>query len=140
MKAVEREYAAIRQAADRFLAKIHQDPTLIQGDLRPRDFARASEKLEGTYLIRLFAEFETGLRQFWATVRTTRPRTEHLINQIAGMRGVSTDDLGDAHEVRNSRNALVHEREAPGGPVSIVQARRSLCKFFDRLPIEWSSD
>lgn len=137
MKAVEREFAAIRQASDRFLVRINQDPTVIQGDLRPRDFERASEKLEGTYVMRLFAEFETGLRLFWATVRTTRPRTEHLISQIAGMRSVPRADLGNAQDVRNYRNALVHERENPEEPISIVQARRSLCKFFDRLPVEW---
>jgi hypothetical protein len=64
IKAVEREYVAARQATDRFLESTHRDPTLLRGDLRYREIVRASENLEGTYLIRLFAEFETGLRLY----------------------------------------------------------------------------
>lgn len=137
MKSVEREYSATRQAVDQFLGHARLDPMILRGDLRPRDVQHASDRLEGTYVIRLFAEFETGLRLFWGTVRRTRPGTEHLINSLAGMRGVPATVLADVHNVRDYRNDLVHEREGAGKPISIGSTRSSLCKFFDRLPLTW---
>ena len=60
IKGVEREYLAMRQAADRFLKAALDDPTIVSQDLRHREIAGASQNLEGTYVIRLFAQFETG--------------------------------------------------------------------------------
>lgn len=60
IKAVEREYQAMRQAADRFREAAQDDPTILRDDIRHREIVAASAHLEGTYLIRLFAEFETG--------------------------------------------------------------------------------
>ena len=65
IKAVECEYVAMRQAADRFLQHAQQDPTILLADLRHGEIVAASRNLEGTYIMRLFAEFETGARQFW---------------------------------------------------------------------------
>jgi len=62
IKAVEREYVAMRQAADRFLATALDDPTILQGNLRHGEIVVASKSLEGTYVIRLFAEFGSGGR------------------------------------------------------------------------------
>lgn len=42
-------------------------------DLKLHDIMIASERLEGTYIIRLFAECETGLCLFWKTMRDTDP-------------------------------------------------------------------
>jgi hypothetical protein len=137
MKAVEREYAAMRQAADRFLAEVGRDPSILRGDARARDLERASGHLEGTYVMRLFAEFETGLRDYWKTVRRTQPSTKHLIDSIATQRHVPTDVIRDVHAVREYRNDLVHEREDAGDRIPIPQCRRRLCQFFGRLPVEW---
>lgn len=137
IKAVEREYEAMRRAADRFLNEARRDPTILRGDLRARDAQEASDRLEGTYIVRLSAEFETGLRLFWVTVRSTRCATAHLVNSIAGMRGVPDTVRDRVHAVREYRNALVHEREGSGGPVPIRAARSRLCTFFDRLPVKW---
>ncbi len=59
IKAVEREYVAMRQAADRFRQAALDDPTILQENLRHGEIVVASKNLEGTYIIRLFAEFET---------------------------------------------------------------------------------
>ena len=48
-----------------------------------------SVRLEGTYVIRLFAEFETGLRLYWATIRQTEPPTQHLLDGIAARRAIT---------------------------------------------------
>src|SRR3954452_21429016 len=83
IKAVEREYVGMRQAADRLLQAALDDPTILQGNLRQRDIAGASKNLEGSYLIRLFAEFETGTRQYWGTKWDTYPKTVDLLNGLA---------------------------------------------------------
>lgn len=60
IKAVEREYVAMRQAADHFLQAARADPTILLENVLHREIMRASQRLEGTYIVRLFAEFETG--------------------------------------------------------------------------------
>ena len=141
IKGIEREQTAIRLATDRLLAMVEGDPTAIPADsaLRIRDLRNASERLEGTYIIRLFAEFETGLRLFWPTARATQPpsRTRDLLDGIAAMRRIPNDQLLHAHTVRDYRNSLVHEREETPAPLSIAEARGHLCRFFAFLPPNW---
>jgi hypothetical protein len=67
IKSIERDHLATRLALDRLLHEARRDPTILTGDLEPQDIVKASGRLETTYLIRLFAEFETGLRLYWAT-------------------------------------------------------------------------
>lgn len=83
IKAVEREYIAMRQAADRFQRAALDDPTILQGNLRHREIIAASRNLEGTYIIRLFAEFETAARQYWDANWATDPKTVDLLNGLA---------------------------------------------------------
>jgi hypothetical protein len=51
IKAVEREYLAMRQAADRFLEAASADPTILLENLRYREIVGASQHLEGTYVV-----------------------------------------------------------------------------------------
>ena len=65
IKAVEREYRALRSAVGRMRRAI------IDGAEGPvnttvGDLLTANENLEGTYLIRLWAEFETAVRSYYA--------------------------------------------------------------------------
>jgi hypothetical protein len=107
----------------------------------PRDLTRASDMLEGTYLTRMFAEFETGLRLFWDTIQDTNPRARDLLDGLAARRGVPDEDRDNAHLVREYRNSLVHEREDEDlEPIPIARARSHLCTFFKRLPLEWGED
>jgi hypothetical protein len=138
IKAVEREYRAIRLAVDRLLEGARLDPTTLGDRVKQRDLSAASDALEGTYLTRMFAEFETGLRLYWATVRGTSPTTEHLLNAIAARRRVPDDQRDNAHPVRQYRNGLVHEREDDRAePLSIAEARGYLCTYFSFLPPTW---
>jgi hypothetical protein len=84
---------------------------------------------------RLFAEFETGLRLYWSTIRETEPPAQHLLDGIAARRGISPDRLAGAHAVREYRNSLVHERDE--AMISIAEARGHLCRFFAFLPPVW---
>jgi hypothetical protein len=139
IKAVEREYRAMRLASDRLLAEARHDPTILRGDLELRDIANASKRLEGTYIIRLFAEFETGLSLFWPTARGTDPpsRTRDLIQGVAATRRVPNDERANVHLVCEYRNLLIHQRDEEVDPISIGQARSHLCRFFNFLPETW---
>ncbi len=139
IKDVEREHSATRLATERLVAIVQHDPTILDGDLTPRDITRAAEHLEGTYIIRLFAEFETALRIFWPTVRGTDPpgRTRDLLDGLAATRRIPHDQCMAAHAVREYRNTLVHLREVAAAPMSIAEARSHLCKFVSFLPPNW---
>lgn len=139
IKDVEREYAATRLATDRLLAAGMHDATVFRGDVRLRDVRHASERLDGTYAIRLFAEFETGLRLFWPTVRGGDPpaRTRDLLDGVAATRRIPFDELTNAHAVREYRNSLVHERDPTPNPIPIAWARAALCQYFAFMPLNW---
>jgi len=138
IKAVERDYGAARLALEELLLAAQRNPTVLRGRVEVRHLNQALEGLEATYLIRLFAEFESGLRQFWRSYRRGRiPRTEHLLNGIAAARGAPDEDLRDAHTVRRYRNNLVHDQEEAVAPISLKTARGHLCRFFSRLPPTW---
>jgi hypothetical protein len=139
IKAVEREHSAARLAADRLLATAEHDPTVLRGDVAVRDIRHMAERLDGTYIVRLFAEFETGLRLFWPTARGTDPpsRTRDLLDGVAATCRIPNDQREGAHAVRDYRNTLVHERDEPSDPIPIAQARGHLCRFIGFLPPEW---
>jgi hypothetical protein len=137
IKDVEREHDAVRLAVDRFLIAASKDSALCANAATLRDVRRASDRLDGTYFIRLFAEFETGIRLFWNTIRATQPSTKDLIEAVAARRNVSSDMAATVQKVRDYRNSLVHEREEVTDPMTIADARRALCTFLSFLPRSW---
>src|SRR5260370_30010556 len=137
IKAIEREDLATRQAIDRFQESARRDPTYMRGDLRCREIVRAAAHLEGTSIIRLFAEFETGLRQYWHQARGTDPGARGLLERLAAMLGIPDEQQNNAHRVREYRNSLVHEREEITNEISIGEARHHLAHFFSLLPPKW---
>jgi hypothetical protein len=117
---------------------VARDPKALGEGRSPRDLKSADENLEGTYLIRMFAEFETGVRSFWKTIRPrAKTQTEALLNQVGVQRAVPSDILNLAHAVRKYRNKLLHDRNEEVDEVTITDARRSLQIYVSRLPIEW---
>jgi|ERR1017187_4944293 hypothetical protein len=132
IKAVEREYVAMRQAADRFRQAAMDDPTILVESLRHNEIVVASRNLEGTYVIRLFAEFESGVRQYWEANWSTDPKTVDLLNGLAARCGVPDTQRDNGHLVRDYRNSLVHEREDQTEPLGIGNARGYLCHFFGK--------
>jgi hypothetical protein len=137
IKSIERDYLSTRLALDRLLHEARRDPTILTGDLEPQDIVKASGRLEATYLIRLFAEFETGLRLFWTTIRDTEPPTQHLLDGIAARCDIPAARLAGAHAVREYRNSLVHERDEEVIPIPIDQVRSHLYRFLAFLPPTW---
>lgn len=138
IKAVERDYSAARFAINRLLELARSDQTILRRVLDIRDLTQAGSRLEATYFIRLFAVFESGLRDFWQVQKRGRmPRTEHLLDGVASARGIPNDLLVNAHAVRRYRNSLVHEQGEEIELISRAMARGHLCTFFSRLPRTW---
>jgi hypothetical protein len=137
IKAVAREFRAAAVAVSLLEAQLRADPSALNvHGLRKRDATNLRARLEATYLIRLFAEFETGLREAWrrGMRQTTHPPMRDLLDAVAARRNVGTDWLDRTHAVRRYRNALVHETDEGATPVAMDDATEWLCAFFSRLP------
>jgi hypothetical protein len=138
IKAVEREYGAIRFGTNRLIAAVNDDPSILQGQLARPDITTASSHLEGTYIVRIFSEFETALHHFIRSFHIRKPRgTEPLINRVRDRGRIPQPDTDAVHRVREYRNVLVHERSKPVAPVTAREATRFLCTFLSRIQRVW---
>lgn len=142
IKRVEMEFHLVEWSVEFLESQIRRDPTVVPAEFDLRDYNQsfrreAREHLEGTYFIRVFAEFETGLRVYWETTRKTEPPTKDLMNGIAAARPIPSEQIEAAHAVREYRNSLVHEREDEVEPIPLSDAVADLCKFFSYLPYKW---
>src|SRR5262245_37696331 len=113
IKDVEREFGVARVAVRVLEGRYQTDPSVLGSVYRRRDLERMSTHLEPTYLVRLFAEFESGLRDAWinALGQMSHPRMQDLLEAIKARRRISERLLDQVHEVRRYRNALVHEQD-----------------------------
>ena len=140
MKSVEREYQIAIASSDALTEALRRTPSLLtdRGLVRA-DLDAQVENLASTYLIRLFAEFETGLRDYWATLKNRKKNIpgRGMIDSLSSARIVDDRIRQNVHAVRKYRNSLVHEDDSQADPVGITEARRSLCLFFGRLPDHW---
>jgi hypothetical protein len=140
IRAVEREYKAAKTAVELLGREMQQNPSLGQPDgWGTRDAKQVQENLEPTFIIRLYAEFEAGLREAWEHhfKQATHPPMKDLLFSIATRRSAA-DYLDDARTVQDYRNNLVHE----GDPrkmqsIPFEKAQRSLALFLSRLPLHW---
>ena len=138
IKSVEKEFHSMRFAADRLILDVARDPNILKtSNFQSASCRNAAENLEATYLIRLFAEFESGLRDFWVSIRKTHPQAEVLMRRITSKCGIDYQIWQNADRVRMYRNHLVHELHESATSVSIEEARRFLNLFFGRLPPNW---
>jgi hypothetical protein len=138
IKAVEREYGAIRLGTDRLIAAVNDDPAILAGPVKRPAIKIASAHLEGTYLIRVFSEFETALRQFARTFHIgEQRRAETLINRVRDRGRIPPADATAVHQVREHRNVLVHDRRFSAVAVTIRDATRFLCRFLSHVQAIW---
>ena len=103
------------------------------------DYRNFRDNLEPTYLIRLFAEFEAGLREAWelAFRRTTSPGVRDLIDSLYTQCFIPEAWRDCVHQVRKYRNALVHEGGDDAQAIGMREACSDLCRFFGHLPHNW---
>lgn len=137
VKAVEREYTALHFTTDHVLRSLGEGAVDLEEDLKRLDVNRASERLEGTYIIRLFSEFEVALKTILRERKMKKiPKdAKPLINRVASHFRIPGPILDNAHAVRDHRNNLVH-RLAYGLPddqrMTIRTATSHLCTFLSR--------
>jgi hypothetical protein len=141
IRAVEREHQVIAVATKILSERLAADPSALRGHgLDYRDYQTSIRNLDATYLIRLFAEFESGLREAWerAFSQSSHPRMVDLLQALAARCRMPQDRLDDADRVRVYRNSLVHEGGEEVEPIPMGTARGHLCRFFSMLPSDWS--
>ncbi|MBI4581243.1 MAG: hypothetical protein HY718_16190 [Planctomycetes bacterium] len=142
LKRVPREFDAARWSISRTLPQVVQDPTIFRTDtLTTGDLRDCQRNLEVTYLTRIFAEFETVLRDFyWSLMhpQQTRRRTsiEAVIDRIAARQYIPADVLDGAHAVREYRNDVIHDGlRTPRLPLHDCKSR--LAKYISYFPPVW---
>jgi hypothetical protein len=99
--------------------------------------AQASRNIEITYIIRLFAVFESILVHHLATVHPGLrvPHTaEALINRVALRERIPDPIRSAAQTVREYRNTLVHHRAAIVPEMRLARVVAALNRFLARLP------
>jgi hypothetical protein len=143
LKLVEREHRVVATAIGRLRRAILDGEVRTPTGTSPRDLVAAGESLETTYLVRLWAEFETALLSYFRYLRgdpEARIRAVDLVDTLAGVRrgrAIADDVRVAVHEVREYRNSLVHERNDLAPPVNLVEARSRLNTFLGKLPEQW---
>jgi hypothetical protein len=140
MRAIEREWHVASIAAGRFREHLRANPSaLAEKGLGNADDRNFRDNLAPTYLIRVFAEFEAGLREAWAIAfhQTTSPRMRDLIEAFWARRAIPDEWRDAVHDVRAYRNALLHEGGGDVRPVALREACGDLCRFFSYLPHQW---
>ena len=138
LKSVADQYQAAKFAVGCLLAEAKKDPGNLQALVRPNDLKVCLDRLEATYFVMLFAEFESAIRYVWKAQfsKKTRPRMEILLDRIAAKAYVTDTDLGHVHSVRRYRNFLVHGEDFAKS-VTLEKARSLLARFFYFMPGPW---
>jgi hypothetical protein len=121
-------------------ARLGLDPSfLTKQGIGNRGATELRNNLEDTYLIRLFAVFEGGVRDAWGKKwkRDTDPPAKDLINSVGGKQPVPHTLVQRVHVVREYRNSLIHAAQMQSNSVKIRDCHRSLCEYFHWLPKDW---
>lgn len=140
-----RRLARVRDEFDaaRF-ALAHVLGLLGSGDItQPMQVTRShvrlcSRHLEITYVLRLYAEYEGVLMDYWSTGmrRRSRPRMRILMERIASNQTMSLGHLADAHQVRDFRNEIVH-RNLREARLTFGDCASRLGRYLSWLPVRW---
>jgi len=139
IKSIERRFDVAQAALKSLIDKARHDASVLNAQMKLRDISDTLADLEPTYLVRMFSEFESGLRSFWNATRKRRRKTpaDSLLDRIASQQRIPNEQLLNAHAVRLYRNSISHEQDDPGKPIEFHVARGHLCRFFSRLPASW---
>jgi hypothetical protein len=140
IKAVERQYKTARLAIEQLRARSQTDASTVLKFPDARHVMETLQDLEPTYVIRIFAVFENGLRSYRQSVKPGKnPDMKPLMDATGSNRKIPHEILKEAHEVREYRNQIIHQKK-PGEAVIYVamdEVRARLSIYFDRLPFRW---
>lgn len=144
ISAVLQEFRAAKTASDWLATQMKADSRYgFDHGWEPRAGTAFVENLEATYIIRIYAEFEATLRDYWLTYwkQATRPKMYQLVNKAIPDQRFSEDVVDNADDVRLYRNFLVHDIEDEPGEAlatfSVPQAKSHLCAYIARLDPTW---
>jgi hypothetical protein len=138
LKGVEREYRAVRFGTDYLLQDLRGGRSGIEQAPQTRDLVGAIARLEATYVVRLFSEFESSLERYLQAFALPASRTvRRRIERIRAHRKLPESISGPVHEVRGYRNDLVHSLPDPVEPLTIRFCTSSLCTFLSCLQRYW---
>jgi len=143
LKATCREYYVLADAVQRLRDAVHAGQVAAPPTTSLRDYEAARRRLEPTYIVRLWSEFESALRSYRRFIvgnPIDNIRAFDLINWAQGIKeGRQVDDGARelVHEVREYRNSLIHERDDMAPGVEIEEARRRLSTYLSKLPDQW---
>jgi len=118
------------------------EPDVTDLRLKPGQFERAQERVEETYFVRMYAEFEGILKDHLTTNHPKvsvpdRPKVDQLISAVLKAEKVTIDPALRAKldAVRDYRNSIAHSARRPGAVfVPFVDALSRLNTFVDKLP------
>jgi hypothetical protein len=134
------EFVAAEASVGLLEERLRVDPSFLTSQGIGNRRARAlRDNLEATYLIRLFAAFEAGVRDAWENhwKKPTEPKMMDLINSVGGRRSVPNGLINRVHAVREYRNGLIHASGKHATAVEIRDCQEWLCAYFNRLPNDW---
>ena len=139
IRAVAREFDVALASSDALNEALDaRSDFLTHRRLNHQDLGQFRNNLEATYIIRIFAEFEAVLREFWhARVRKSNPLMSQLIKSIASRQKARTDWYKNADELREYRNDLVHEKTGKCRQFGFAEASQTISRFLSELPPEW---
>ncbi len=140
LKQVSRSYSTASRAIQLLNELCRENPNhLRRGNIDLIQLLEVSTQLHEVYFVRLFANFESILRDYWkeGLKRKSRPVTEQLVKSVAARRQIPQDILDLIQQIRNFRNSLVHDEHQAHRPFTIEEASRQLNTFLARLPDQW---
>ena len=143
INAVLQEYLAANTSAELLKEQTRSDPSY--GNKRgwnPKAGIDFIINLEATYIIRIYAEFEAGLRDYSLTFRRkdTRPTMVQLLNVAIPTQSFPQDTIYLADEVQEYRNFLVHDIEdnmSDDMPFTVQEAKKRFCAYTALLDPAW---
>ena len=121
------EFFAVRQAVARMQAEmIDGEPSARFGTNR-RSVGIALQRLEGTYLVRLFATFEDELQTLLGVPDLPLAR---LVELAATSRDLDSDLVTRIHALRRTRNEVAHASGTISLPVPLGDALEDMKRFL----------
>jgi hypothetical protein len=138
LRDIEREQEAAQMTVDHFMRSLHDGSVQLEPHLKRIHISQLSANLEGTFVIRMFSEFELSLRLFLKEKHQRVPaRIKPRMNRVANLVGFKGAALDDAHKARRYRNKVVHHLDVEIDQLTLRRVTSFLCTYLDKLQKDW---
>jgi hypothetical protein len=139
LQTIQQQFRVAASAVSGLLRDLRQDPAALRSEgLLPSDVARCGGRLEETYIVRLFSEFEATIRNackaLWPRMAMGRTPVRTLMDRLAARQSIVFDIHDRTHDVRKYRNSLVHHSPQTVA-LALHECRSRLAQFLSYLPL-----